>query len=35
MSIDEINFGLGKKVGVLAVCDEGFSERLSQLVCGR
>lgn len=33
ITLEEFSFGLGKKVGVLAVCDEGFSKKLSQLVC--
>ena len=31
ISIDEMNVGLGKKVGLIAVCDEGFSKKLSEL----
>ena len=35
ISLDEFSFGLGKKVGVLAICDEGFSKKLSQLAGDR
>ncbi|MGN0666405.1 MAG: L7Ae/L30e/S12e/Gadd45 family ribosomal protein [Huintestinicola sp.] len=31
-TIEEIGFGLGKKSGVLAVCDEGFSKKLKELL---
>lgn len=32
ITIEEMNFGLGKKVGIIAVCDEGFSAKMTELV---
>lgn len=29
--IDEFYFGIGKKVGILGICDAGFSKKLSEL----
>ncbi|MGN0642066.1 MAG: L7Ae/L30e/S12e/Gadd45 family ribosomal protein [Huintestinicola sp.] len=31
LTIEELGFGIGKKVGILAVCDEGFSKKLREL----
>lgn len=31
LTLDEFYFGLGKKAGVFAICDEGFAKSLSQI----
>lgn len=31
ITIEEFHFGLGKKVGVLGICDPGFSAKLTEL----
>ncbi len=31
-SIAEIEFGIGKKVGIIAVCDEGFAKKTIELM---
>lgn len=30
-SISEIEFGLGKKVGIIGICDEGFAAKITEL----
>ncbi len=31
-TINEAEFGLGKRAGIFAICDGGFSERLKELI---
>lgn len=31
-SMQEYEFGIGKKVGVIAICDEGFSKKMTELI---
>lgn len=31
-SIDEFEFGIGKRVGVIAVCDNGFAKRTAEIL---
>lgn len=32
LSISEFGLGIGKKVGVIAVCDEGFAKKTAELI---
>lgn len=34
LSMDEISFAVGKRAGVLAVCDSGFAKRINELLDG-
>ena len=31
VSISDVEFGIGKKVGVVGICDEGFAKKLTEL----
>lgn len=31
ITIDEFYFGLGKKVGIICICDEGFAKKLTEI----
>lgn len=36
ISISEMYSGIGKKVGVIAICDDGFAKKLTELItCGQ
>lgn len=32
LTIEETGIGIGRKAGVIAICDEGFSKKLSDLI---
>ena len=31
LTISEIEFGTGRKAGIIAICDEGFAKRMTEL----
>ena len=33
VTMEELYFGIGKKTGIIAVCDDGFAKKLSE-ICG-
>lgn len=32
MTMEEVGFGLGKKIGIAAVCDKGFSDKIGSML---